>query len=352
MAETTEFEREIREQPEVVARLVTGARELVGEIADRVRHHAPDFVLIAARGSSDNAARYAKYVLGAKNRLAVGLAAPALSTMYRSPPMMGRALVIGISQSGESPDVVGVVSDAARQGALTLALTNQPTSPLGRAAALCLPLGAGPERAVAASKTYTSQLAAMAVLSAALMASEAERSEAWAELEQIDGAMRGALVAVEPSRAAATALAGAQRIAVLGRGYNLATAFEAALKIKETCYVAAEPYSWADFLHGPVAVVERGFPVLVVAPSGAASADAGEIAARLLDRGALLAVASDRGDLLAAADAPLPLPSGTPDWLTPLVAILPCQMLALALALARGNDPDRPRGLSKVTRTV
>ncbi len=343
----TAFEREIRQQPDVIAGLLARERGRVEAIAAEIRAARPRFALIAARGSSDNAARYAKYLFGVQHELAVGLAAPALYTMYRSPPEVSDALVIGVSQSGQSPDVVAVVADGTRQNALTIALTNDPGSPLARAANLCLPLGAGDEEAVAASKTYTSQLAALAMLSAALTAHE----ERWSELERIPDAMRAALGAADAARAGAAALAGATRVAVLGRGFNFATAFEAALKLKETCYLAAEPYSWADFLHGPIAVLDRDFPVVVAAPSGAASADADEIAAALARRGAPIAMVSDRADLLARADIKLPIPA-VPEWLSPLVAIIPCQLLALAVAEAQGTDPDRPRGLAKVTRTT
>ena len=343
----TAFEREIRQQPDVIAKLVARERGRVEAIAAEIRAARPRFALIAARGSSDNAARYAKYLFGVQHKLAVGLAAPALYTMYGTPPEVSDALVIGVSQSGQSPDVVAVVADGTRQNALTIALTNDPASPLARAANLCLPLGAGEEEAVAASKTYTSQLAALAMLSAALTAHE----EPWSELERLPEAMRAALAAADAARAGAAKLAGATRVAVLGRGFNFATAFEAALKLKETCYLAAEPYSWADFLHGPIAVLDRDFPVVVAAPSGAAAVDADEIADALARRGAPIAMVSDRADLLARADIKLAIPS-VPEWLSPLVAIIPCQLLALAVAEAQGNDPDRPRGLAKVTRTT
>lgn len=343
----TAFEREIRQQPDVIADLIARERGRVEAIAAEVRAARPRFALIAARGSSDNAARYAKYLFGVHHRLAVGLAAPALYTMYKIAPEVSDALVIGVSQSGQSPDVVAVVADGTRQNALTLALTNDPDSPLARAANLCLPLGAGEEQAVAASKTYSAQLAALAMLSAAMAGDE----ERWRQLEAVPDAMRAALASIDAARAGAAALAGATRVAVLGRGFNFATAFEAALKLKETCYLAAEPYSWADFLHGPIAMLDRKFPVLVAAPSGAAASDAGEITATLAGRGAPVAVVSDRADLLARADIPLPMPPA-PEWLSPLVAILPCQLLALAVAEAQGTDPDRPRGLAKVTLTT
>lgn len=343
----TAFEREIRQQPDVIAGLVARERGRVEAIAAEIRSARPRFALIAARGSSDNAARYAKYLFAVHHKLAVGLAAPALYTLYRTPPEVKGSLVIGVSQSGQSPDVVAVVADATRQNALTLALTNEPDSPLARAATLCLPLGAGEEQAVAASKTYTSQLAALAMLSAALAGDEAR----WRELEAVPSAMQAALGAAGAARAGASAMTGASRVAVLGRGFNFATAFEAALKLKETCYLAAEPYSWADFLHGPIAMLDRQCPVLVVAPSGVASADAGAIADTLAGRGAALAMVSDRSDLLARAEVALAIPA-VPEWLSPLVAIVPCQLLALAMAEAQGNDPDRPRGLAKVTLTT
>ncbi len=344
---STAFEREIRQQPDVIAGLISRERGRVEAIAAEVRAARPKFALIAARGSSDNAARYAKYLFGVHHKLAVGLAAPALYTMYGTAPEVSDALVIGVSQSGQSPDVVAVVAEGTRQNALTLALTNDPGSPLARAADLCFPLGAGEEAAVAASKTYTSQLAAMAMLSAALAGDE----ERWLELEKVPDAMRAALDAADAAQGGAGAIAGASRVAVLGRGFNFATAFEAALKLKETCYIAAEPYSWADFLHGPIAMLDRKCPVLLIAPSGVASADAGEIAATLAGRGAPVAVVSDRADLLARGDVRLAIPAA-PEWLSPLVAIIPCQLLALAVAAALGHDPDRPRGLAKVTLTT
>ena len=201
---------------------------------------------------------------------------------------------------------------------------------------------------MAASKTYTAQLAALAMLSAALSDDGVDR---WRELATVPDAMRAALATAEAARAGAGAMAGGSRIAVLGRGFNFATAFEAALKLKETSYLAAEPYSWADFLHGPIAMLDARCPALLVAPSGAAAADAGDIAATVAGRGAPLAVVSDREDLLARADLRLAIPA-VPEWLSPLVAIVPCQLLALAVAAALGLDPDRPRGLAKVTRTT
>ncbi|HKE17677.1 MAG TPA: SIS domain-containing protein [Kofleriaceae bacterium] len=341
------FESEIREQPAVLARLVTEQRERVEDAARAIRARSPTFALIAARGSSDNAARYAVYLFGAHNRLVVALAAPSLHTIYRAPPRVDGALVVGISQSGQSPDVREAVEHARRSGALTLAISNDDGSPLAAAAELSLPIGAGEERAVAASKTYTGQLMLLAMLSAALTGDEAR----WEELAALPAAVAAAVESAEPARNGAVLLTEASRIAVLGRGFNRSTAHEIALKLAETCYVSADPYSWADFLHGPIALVEPGFPIVVVAPSGRTSDDAPEIVAGLRQRGATLVVASDRADLLSGAVVALPLPTGVPEWLSPISAVVAGQLLALALAQARGHDPDHPRGLRKVTLT-
>ncbi len=312
-----------------------------------IRAAAPSWVLIAARGSSDNAARYAQYLLGARNRLGVGLAVPSLFTLYQAPPRLDGALVIGISQSGQSPDVVSVLAEAARQGAVTLAVTNDPESPLARTASHTLPLLAGEERAVAATKTYSAELFVLAMLSAELDGDESTRGE----LRGVVDRVREAIELNRDLDHAASLFRDAQKFVVLGRGFNYATAFEVALKIKETSYALAEPYSIADFLHGPVAMIDRGFPVILVAPAGKASVDVPKLLDLLEERGARLAAISDDGAVLSRAQACLRLPPAVPEWLSPLVAIAPGQLWASALARARGQDPDRPRGLTKITLT-
>ena len=345
-AEVSFLEREIEEQPQTLARLLREGRSQVERAAEQIRRFDPHWVVIAARGTSDNAARYAQYLFGAQNGLGVGLAAPSLFTLYGSPPRLDRALTIGVSQSGQSPDVVAVVEEARRQGGATLSFTNDADSPLARAAESSLAIAAGPERSVAATKTYTSQLLALAMLSTALGASE----DRWRELAGVPEAVAEAL---SSSRRGADAerLAGAPGFVVIGRGYNYATAFEIALKIKETSYVLAEPYSGADLLHGPMAMVDHRVPVLVVAPSGRGADAMPELLGQLARRGAPIAMLSDRADLLERAAIRLPLPSGVPEWVSPIVAVVPGQLFAKSLAEARGVDPDRPRGLAKVTRT-
>ena len=343
----TRFEREIREQSAVLQRLLTDGREAAERAALAIKRFGPQWVLIAARGSSDNAARYAQYLLGAHNRLGVALAVPSLFTLYDAPPQLRTALTIGVSQSGQSPDIVGVLREARAQGGATLAVTNEPSSPLSQNAEHTLPLLAGLETAVAATKTYTAQLLAVAMLSAALESNP----ERWAELAKVPGWVEEALAKNSDLSAQAAFFHGAQKLVVLGRGYNYSTAFELALKLKETSYLVAEAYSGADLLHGPVAMIDRDFPVILLAPSGRTLTEARALLALLGERGARVLVISDRSELRSCAQECLELPAGVPEWLSPIVAVVPGQLLAGALALSSGQDPDRPRGLSKVTMT-
>jgi glucosamine--fructose-6-phosphate aminotransferase (isomerizing) len=210
-----------------------------------------------------------------------------------------------------------------------------------------LPLFAGPERAVAATKTYTAQLMALAMLSAALRG----EAESWQELELVPELVARAIELGLPGVAAAERFAGHERLIVLGRGYNLSTAFEITLKVKETSGVMADGYSSADFLHGPKAIADRSLPILLVA-SGHAFADLDGVVGLAKEKGAPLIAIAERPEILAAAEMAIPLPAGTPEWLSPVVAVVPGQLFALGLSLARGFNPDVPPGLSKVTQTM
>jgi len=345
------FEQEVREQPEVLARLLDRGRAPAEEAAAAIRAHGPDFVMIAARGSSDNAARYGQYLFGVQNRLAVASSAPSLITHYGVAPRLGRAVVLGISQSGQSPDVVAVVEEGRRQGAVTVALTNDAGSPLARAAAFVLPLSVGTERAVAATKTYTAQLTALAMLSAALCPEAGEKALRWRELLELPARV-GEALALQPTNAdLAAPFRDRERLLVVGRGYDLATVFEVALKIKETSYVSADPYSSADLLHGPAALLDEELPVMIVASTARPFGDLDTVMRLARDRGAPLIALTDSPALRAAARVWLPLPSDIPEWLSPVVTIVPGQLWAQAMAYARGLTPDTPRGLSKVTLT-
>jgi glucosamine--fructose-6-phosphate aminotransferase (isomerizing) len=343
---------EIAEQPTVLAGLLTAERAQAEEIAARLRARRDEiaFVLLAARGTSDNAARYAQYLFGTANQLPVALATPSLFTLYGAPPDLRRSLTIGISQSGASPDIVAVIEAARQQGAPTLAITNVPDSPLGQAAEFVLPIRAGVERSVAATKTYSTELLALAMLSTALCGGD-EATRRWEELAAVPAAVATTVRLADEIARRAERYRYLDRLVTGGRGYCYGTAFELALKLKETCYLLAEPYSPPDFLHGPVAIVDDGFPALLVAPSGATFADMLAFARTLRERGAELLIISDRDEALALADTPLRLPPDVPEWLAPIPAIVPGQLLALSLARVKGLDPDRPRGLSKVTLT-
>lgn len=339
---------EIIEQPTVLDRLLRMQQEPAREMARAIRREGVHSIFVAARGSSDNAALYGKYLWGSINRLPVALAAPSLFTIYGTPPDLKGSLVVGVSQSGQSPDIVSVVAEGRRQGALTLAITNDPASPLAEEAAMVLDMAAGPEQAIAATKTYTTQLLSIALLSAAL---SGERSR-FETLERVPELVEDTLTLDNVIERAAQRYRYMTQCVVLGRGYNYATAYEWSLKLKELAYVVAEPYSSADFQHGPVAIVSRGFPVLAVVPSGAVFDDvmallstlAGEYLAELL-------VVSNEDRALALAQTPLRLPAELPEWVSPLVAIVPAQLFCYHLTRAMGYDTETPRRLHKVTRT-
>jgi glucosamine--fructose-6-phosphate aminotransferase (isomerizing) len=336
---------EIESQPQTVARLLERELAHVTTIAASLPPFS--YVLIAARGSSDHAALYAKYVWATLCRFPVALAAPSLYTLYESPPRLDGALVVGISQSGQSPDIVSVLQDARRQGRPTIAITNDAGSPLAQAADHVIELHAGPERSVAATKTYTAELTAIAALAAAWSGAP----ERLAELRRLPVALEATLAGCAGVAEDAARYRGVEALSVVGRGYNYATAFEVALKVKELTYMMAIPYSSADFRHGPIATVGSGSPVVLIMPSGRTLPDMLELVGELRRRDADLLVISDVPAALALANTPLPVPVAVAEWLSPLVAILPGQHLALHLALARGLDPDIPRGLAKVTQT-
>jgi glucosamine--fructose-6-phosphate aminotransferase (isomerizing) len=341
------LEKEIHEQPEVLATLLEREWPNAQRIASGVQRRDIRYVIVAARGTSDNAARYSQYLLGAHNRLPVGLATPSLFSVYHSPPSLDGALVVGISQSGQSTDIVAVLAEAQQQGVPTLAITNDPDSPLAARADYLLDLHAGQERAVAATKTYTAQLTALALLSCALTSDD----DALQALQKIPAHVEQVLSEADRIAGAVERYRYMETCVVLGRGYNYATASEIALKLKELNYLIAESYSSADFMHGPIAVVGSGFPALVVAPSGTMFETMRRFSLELKSRGAELLVISDRQTLLQEAVTPLPLPAQVLEWLSPIVAVVPGQLFALYLTLAKGHDPDHPEGLQKVTIT-
>ncbi|HEU4320601.1 MAG TPA: SIS domain-containing protein [Acidimicrobiia bacterium] len=333
---------EIHEQPVALERVLSHNANVYADVAGlfgRCTH-----AVIAARGTSDNAARYAQYAWGLRNGISVALATPSLFSIYDRPPVLEGAMVIGISQSGQSPDIVAVLDEGRRQGRPTVSITNDPDSPLAAASDTVIPLHAGPETAVAATKTYTAQLAVIASISA-------ELEDADTSLDHLPDLVAAALAHESSTRTAAESLGDVGHAAVLGRGFNLATAFEWALKMQELSYVVAQPFSTADFLHGPVAVVDSGYPVLAVAAEGPTVGDISGALDRSRDRGAPTVVITNSDQVASAAGQALRFEAGE-EWLTPLPAIAVAQMFTYWLTLSQGNDPDTPRGLSKVTRTT
>jgi glucosamine--fructose-6-phosphate aminotransferase (isomerizing) len=305
-------------------------------------------VFLAARGTSDNAGRYASYLWGAKNGLPVALATPSLFTYYNEPPKLKNALVIGISQSGQSPDIVSVLEEGRRQGCPTLAITNAPDSPLAQAADFLLDIQAGAELAVAATKTYTAELMALAMLSAAMTGTDSR----WKELGRLPAWARTALKQDKLISDAAQRYRYMRQCVVLGRGYNYATAFEWALKLKERTYVAAEAYSSADFRHGPIAMVDSGYPVMAVAAEGKVFESMLRMLGQLRkDFSAELVVISNMKKALSLAHVGIPLPQDVPEWLSPLIGILPAQLFSYHLTLVKGFDAEQPRKIHKVTET-
>jgi glucosamine--fructose-6-phosphate aminotransferase (isomerizing) len=342
------LQAEIHEQPSVLARVLQRQAASTRALARAIRARDIGYVFLAARGTSDNAGLYAKYLWGSANGFPVALAAPSLFSLYGRPPRLARALVVGISQSGQSPDILSVMAEARRQQALTAAITNSPRSPLAEVADFVLDIDAGEETAVAATKTYTAQLMAIAMLSVAL-SEDRERQET---LERAPDLVAGVLGLDKSIAEAAERYRYMTRCAVLGRGYNYATAYEWSLKLKELTYVVADPYSSADFLHGPIAMVEAGFPVFAVAVRGPVLEDMVSLMQRLDQehRAELLAISND-DQALSLARTALRLPAELPEWLSPLVCIVPAQLFTYHLTRAKGWDTERPRGLSKVTRT-
>lgn len=339
---------EIQEQPAVLERLWDAVRPLARRLAARWRRDPPWMVVFAARGSSDSAALYGRYLWEARLGVPASLAAPSVVTLYRARLRLRGTWVVGLSQSGRSPDVVAFVRRARQAGAFTVAVTNEPDSPLARESQEVLPLHAGRERSVAATKTYVAELFVLS-----LLAGEVARDRRLLSAhERLPSQVAAALGVEETASDLARRWEGVAACVVTGRGYDYATAREAALKLKETAYLPAEALSSADFLHGPVALVGRGFPVLVVASPGRARRHLQDVVRLLRRRGAQLAVVSSDPAVLRRVQHGLAVPAGTPEELTPHVCAVAVQLFSYHLGLRRGINPDRPRGLRKVTRVL
>ena len=349
LSNKSQLRSEIYEQPEAIRGMLDAEAGRVAWISRQLSSNVFSYVLIAARGTSDNAARYGQYIFGALNHLSVALAAPSLFTRYHTPPRLAGALVIGISQSGQSPDIVNVIEEGRYQGAPTIAITNDLESPLAKAAEYQIGLGVGEEHSVAATKTYTAQLTALALLALSLKETPIQLEP----LRDIPDVLAEALASEPQAQAAAQSLAASDLTVFIGRGFNYSTAWEVSLKCKELANMQAEPYSSADFLHGPIAMVEAGFPVNLVSMGNTFREELSALGEILHARGAQLITLGDTvlDGHVEGRDLFIPVPSGLPEWLSPIVAILPGQLLAYHLAKVRGFDPDQPRLIRKVTLT-
>lgn len=338
---------EIHQQPEVIGRMVEEERQTASAIAAEIEQRDICLVVMAARGTSDHAAIYGKYILEIANGLPVALADPSVFTLYDAEMRMSNALVVGISQSGQAADVAEYLDNSRRLGALTVDITNEPGSTLTQVAHHTIFCRADTELGVAATKTYTSTLAALYMLSAYLRG----------EVSRIDGllrcadAMHTALSMESMIAAKAERYRYMQEGYVISRGLNLCTALETALKMAETSYVGLKAYSAADFLHGPIAALDPGEPCFLCAPPGKAFATMFDMAKRLKETGAENVILSSEEEILSLATTQCRIGVTVDEELSPLVYIIPGQLLAYYLAVARGHDPDRPRGLSKVTIT-
>lgn len=335
---------EIKEQPEVYARILRDGAGHIHEVASAVRAHKPRFVILVARGTSDHAALYAKYLVETRLALPAGLASPSTMTIYDAHPDLRDVLVLGISQSGASPDLLDPLARARAAGAITVAVTNAPGSSLAGIAEHHLDVLAGPERAVAATKTYTAELLTLYLFIEALAGGDGEAAR------HLPRRAAAVLACEEEVAALAVRYRFAEQIVVTARGFNYPTAREVALKLMETSYLVAHAFSGADLLHGPMAVIERGFPVIAIVPEGPGGDALRPVLERLREREADTLIVGDP-DAARLGTVGLPLPDAGPEVLTPLLTILPMQQFAWYLARQRGGDPDQPRGLQKVTET-
>ena len=340
---------EIHEQPSALERTLQTERKPIEQMRALLGRERPRLIMLAARGTSDNAAQFGRYLLEITTGIPVTLAAPSIFTLYKAPFQFDGVLVIAISQSGESTDTNLVLERAREQGARTIGITNEASSALSRIAEHTFLVHAGREQSVAATKTYTGQLLMLYLVAYALGA-----PVALDDLARLPEWVHSALALAPEIARRAEGYRSMDHAVVVGRGLNYANAFEFALKLMETCYVVAERFSSADFLHGPIALAEPNFPVFAFAPAGVTWNSIGQTIDKLTQMRAEVLAITDPGNRQAAARATrvIRLPRRIPEALTPIPYIVPAQIFAACLAVEKGLDPDRPRTLSKVTRTL
>jgi glucosamine--fructose-6-phosphate aminotransferase (isomerizing) len=340
---------EIREQPGALERTLAEELRRLPRFERLVAKKRPRLIVLVARGTSDNAAQFGRYLLEITSGIPVSLAAPSISTLYDAPIDYRDALVIAISQSGESTDTNIVLERARARGAMTVGITNEKSSSLARIGEHSFLVRAGKEKSVAATKTYTGQILIFYLIACALGARI--RRE---DLERIPELAQEALGLEDEVAAISERYRFMRQAVVVGRGLNYANAFEFALKMMETCYVVAERFSSADFLHGPIALVEQSFPVFAFAPTGVTWTSIGETLQKLQGLHAEILAITDRGnrEVDARATKVIRLPRRIKEVMTPIPYIIPAQLFAAHLAAQKGLNPDQPRTINKVTMTI
>ncbi|MCA1589327.1 MAG: SIS domain-containing protein [Acidobacteria bacterium] len=337
--------QEIAEQPEVLERTITAELDKITRIGDFIRQKEIDVIILVARGSSDNAALFGRYLLEITTGIPVSLSAPSVFTLYNAKMRLSRALVVGVSQSGEGDDINHVLEMTKGYGAFTLAITNEAESSMSRIADETLLIHAGKERSVAATKTYTGQMLHFYMLASAI-------GDKRIKYNKIPDFTKKALEVDSDVRSLVERYIFMENCVVVGRGLNYGNSYELALKLMETCYVVAERFSSADFFHGPLAIVERRFPVILFAPDGVTKKSSIDLLSRLTELKADgLAITND-DEVAATASRAIKMPAEIEEFLSPIPFIIPAQLFAAYLAQSKGIDADAPRSLSKVTKTL
>ena len=339
--------QEIAEQPAALRKTIAEERGKVARLGTSLKQRDIDLIVLVARGSSDNAALFGRYLLEITTGIPVSLSAPSVHTLYQAKLNFKHALVIGVSQSGEGEDINRVLENARAGGAFTIGITNEPASSMAKLIDETLLMHGGRERSVAATKTFTGQMLLFYMLSAALATGgRAIDYQAIPDLAERAFEQEPAIVELVQRYVFM------ENCVVVGRGLAYANAYEFALKLMETCYVVAERFSSADFLHGPVAMIERHFPVILFAPPGVMLKGTKDLIGRLHElRADTLAITGDL-DAAAKCSRSIIMPREIDEFLAPIPYIIPAQLFAALLAEAKGLDPDAPRSLSKVTRTL
>ncbi len=336
--------QEIAEQPAVLERTIAAERDKVVRLSSYLRSRDVDLIVIVARGSSDNASLFGRYLLEVTTGIPVSLSAPSVVTLYNAKLDLSRAIVVGVSQSGEGTDINTVLESAKASGAFTLGITNEADSTMATIADETLLIHAGRELSVAATKTYTGQMLHFYMLAEALADNKLE-------IQRIPSYAANALELLPAVRDLVDRYTFMENCVVVGRGMNYGNSYELALKLMETCYVVAERFSSADFFHGPLAIVERRFPVIMFGPSGATKKSSVDLLEELRDLHADSLTITNDDDIAALSRNSLRMPQ-MDEFLTPIPFIVPAQLFAALLSEAKGIDPDAPRSLKKVTKTI